>query len=166
MNAAHLHLLMNHIPVIGIPIVGVLLVLALIMKQQALFRIALGFTVFLALMTVPVYLSGEPAEEIVEDLAGVPHAVIEEHEEIAKVTFIATEILGALALLGLVLAKRGPVPKPVIYSCVILAVLSSGLLARTAYLGGQIRHTEIRAATQPLSEVEDNDGEHRGQRER
>ncbi len=53
--------------------------------------------VFLALVTVPVYLSGEPAEEIVEDLAGVPHAFIEEHEEIAKVTLIATEVIGALA---------------------------------------------------------------------
>lgn len=29
-----------------------------------------SITVFLALVTVPVYLSGEPAEEMVEDLAG------------------------------------------------------------------------------------------------
>lgn len=166
MNAAHLHLLMNHIPVIGIPIVGVLLVLALIMKQQALFRIALGFTVLLALMTVPVYLSGEPAEEIVEDLAGVPHAAIEEHEEIAKVTFIATEVLGGLALLGLALAKRGPMPRALTYGCVILVVLSSGLLARTAYLGGQIRHTEIRGTADLLPEVGDDDHERRGERER
>ena len=155
MNAAHLHLLMNHIPVIGIPIVGVLLVLALIMKQQALFRIALGFTVLLALMTVPVYLSGEPAEEIVEDLTGVPHAFIEEHEEIAQVTLIATEVLGALALLGLALAwKRGRVPKPLAYGSLVLVLIASGLLARTAYLGGQIRHTEIRETLQLLPSQE------------
>ena len=92
MNAAHLHLLLNHLPVIGIPIIGVFLLLALAGKQQALVRIALGFTVVLALLTVPVYLSGEPAEEIVEDLPGVPHAVLEEHEEIANVTFVATEV--------------------------------------------------------------------------
>ena len=32
-----------------------------------------------------------------EDPTGVPHAFFEEHEEIAKVTLIATEVLGALA---------------------------------------------------------------------
>ena len=150
MNAAHLHLLLNHIPVIGIPISGVLLVLAVATKQQAQVRIALGFTVVLALLTVPVYLSGEPAEEIVEDLPGVPHAVLEEHEEIAEVTFVVTEVLGALALLGLALAwKRGKVPKPLAYGSLVLVLIASSLLARTAYSGGQIRHTEIREATPP-----------------
>ncbi len=159
-SAAHLHLLLNHIPVIGIPIIGVLLVLAVAMKQQALVRIALGFTVVLALFTLPVYLSGEPAEEIVEDLPGVPHAVLEEHEEIAKVTFVATEVLGALALLGLALAwKRDRVSKPLVYGSLVLVLIASGLLARTAYLGGQIRHTEIRETLQLLpSQEEDIDG--------
>ena len=161
MNAAHLHLLLNHIPVIGIPIIGVLLVLAVAVKQQALVRIALGFTVVLALFTVPVYLSGEPAEEIVEDLPGVPHAVLEEHEEIAKVTFVATEVLGALALLGLALAwKRGRVPKPLAYGSLVLVLIASGLLARTAYLGGQIRHTEIRETLQLLPSQEEDMDEH------
>ncbi len=167
MNAAHLHLLLNHIPVIGIPIVGVLLVLALAGKQQALVRIALGFTVVLALFTIPVYLSGEPAEEIVEDLPGVPHAVLEEHEEIAKVTFVATEVLGALALLGLALAwKRGRVPKPLTYGSLVLVLIATGLLARTAYLGGQIRHTEIRGTLQLLPSQEEDMDEHTSARQR
>ena len=167
MNAAHLHLLLNHIPVIGIPIIGVLLVLAVAVKQQALVRIALGFTVVLALFTVPVYLGGEPAEEIVEDLPSVPHAVLEEHEEIAKVTFVATEVLGALALLGLAPAwKRGRVPKHLAYGGLVLVLIAFGLLARTAYLGGQIRHTEIREILQLLpSSEEDIDG-HRSERGR
>ena len=167
MNAAHLHLLLNHIPVIGIPIIGVLLVLALAMRQHAQVRIALGFTVVLALFTLPVYLSGEPAEEIVEDLPGVPHAVLEEHEEIAKVTFVATEVLGAIALLGLALAwKRNRVPNAVAYSSLVLVLVASGLLARTAYLGGQIRHTEIRQAMPLVPSLEEDIDGHRSERGR
>ncbi len=118
-------------------------------------------------MTVPVYLSGEPAEEIVEDLPGVPHAVLEEHEEIAKVTFVATEVLGALALLGLALAwKRNLVPNAVAYSSLVLVLVTSGLLARTAYLGGQIRHTEIRETLQLLPSLEEDLDGHRSERGR
>ena len=46
------------------------------------------------------------------------------------------------------------------YIPVILVLIACGLLVWTAYLGGQIRHTEIREALQVLPSPEDDNGEH------
>ena len=38
----------------------------------------------MAVLTIPVFLTGEETEESVEHLAGVSHDLIEEHEELAE----------------------------------------------------------------------------------
>ncbi len=145
MNAAHFHLLTNHIPVIGIPFVTALLVIALILRQRVFERVSLGFLVVVALAIIPVYLSGERAEEIIEDLPAISHDRIEEHEERAELAFITLEVLGAIALLGLVLSRQSrDIPRLVWHSALAGTVLCLGLFTSTALLGGHIRHPEIR----------------------
>ncbi len=65
MNAAHWHLILNHIPLIGIGFVILLMIIALARKSQELKNVALIFTVIVALWGIPAYLTGEPAEDIV-----------------------------------------------------------------------------------------------------
>ncbi len=168
MNPAHLHLLMNHIPVIGIPLAGVLLIVAILLKQRVIEQVALCFMVVLGLLTIPVFLTGEPAEEMVEDIPTVSHDIIEEHEESAELSFIIAELLAAMALVALAWGwKRGNVPKAVTYGMLVGAILSAVLLARTAYLGGHVRHAEIRAdwggpsGDNDEEDEEDEDDEHR-----
>jgi hypothetical protein len=71
MSLVHIHLLMNHIPVVGILFAVVAFASALAFRETLSIRFALVFTVALAIVTGAVYLTGEPAEEAVENLVGV-----------------------------------------------------------------------------------------------
>jgi hypothetical protein len=46
-------------------------------------RISLGIFIIVALLAIPAYLTGEPTEELVENLPGVSKSSIEQHEEAA-----------------------------------------------------------------------------------
>jgi hypothetical protein len=117
-------------------------------KSEELKRITLGGLVFISLLTIPAYLTGEPAESLVEHLPGVSEALIEQHEEAALFAFIALGITGAFALLTMIwFRRRSILPVGAVAAALLLTSVSVGLMARTANLGGEIRHTEIRAAS-------------------
>jgi hypothetical protein len=150
MNPAHLHLLLNHIPVIGIPFGTGLLIWGFLRKSQEVKTTALLVFVAIALLTIPTYLTGKAAEDPVEDLPGVSENLIENHETAATIALIATSILGGLALVRLLMASRfAAVGGPMTILVFVLSLGVAGWLARTANLGGQIRHSEIRSS--PLS---------------
>jgi hypothetical protein len=97
-------------------------------------------------LAIPVYLTGEPAEEIVENLPGVDEAFIEQHEEAALVAFVDILIVGVAALVSLILFGRSrPVPNWLSVIVLVLSVTTFVLMVRTANLGGLIRHPEIRS---------------------
>ena len=97
-----------------------------------------------AVAVVSVYLTGEPAEEVVEHVPGVAERRIEDHEEFALAALVAAEVLGAVTLAGLVRFGRGrPHPAWLMRTMLALGLVAVALLARTANLGGHIRHTEI-----------------------
>ena len=98
--------MLNHIPVLGIAFGLALVSLALLRKSEELKRISLGFLIVIALLAIPAYLTGEPAEELVENLPGVSKSSIEQHEEAAQVAFAGVLIVGAAALGGLIFFRR------------------------------------------------------------
>ncbi len=146
MNAAQIHLMLNHLPVIGALFATVILAAGLLWRNALLQRLALGTLVVAALAAVPVYVSGEPAEEIIEHAAGVEKSVVKTHEEMAQVAMIAVEVIGLLALAALVLYRRRAVSRGFATALLIAMFALSGTLAWTAHLGGQIRHPELRDA--------------------
>jgi hypothetical protein len=143
MNAAHIHLMLNHVPLFGALAVTVLLVVALVLRQQGVARAGLVVALLTALVAIVVYLTGEPAEELVENLPGISEAVMESHEEIA---LVATLVVGAFALVSLygLFAFRRGVSMGFTKILLVLSLLPLATMAYTAYLGGQIRHSEIR----------------------
>lgn len=146
MNWAHIHLLLNHVPVLGTVFGLALLGYAIIRRSDTLKRAALGVFVAVALLALPVYFTGEPAEEIVERAAGVSKGAIDAHEASALISLIGVEVLGVIALIGLVTALQGrPVSAQVTGATLVVSLATAGLMARTANLGGQIHHEEIRA---------------------
>lgn len=162
MNPAHVHLLMNHIPVIGVGAGLLLLAYAVMKKNDEMIRVSLASFVLLALVAIPVYLTGKSAEEIVEDLPGVSEAIIENHEEAALISLVSIEILGVVALAGLILSRRSNTTlKWFATGSLAISLVVAGLMGWTANLGGQIRHTEIRAgafsATQGENPEEDKE---------
>lgn len=146
MDPAHAHLILNHIPVVGLGAAILLLLYAFVRSNDEMKKAALIGFVLLALAAIPVYLTGGEAEERVEHLPGVSEAIIEEHEEAATSSLIAIEILGALSLAGLVLTRGSrAVPRWLAVLSLGASIVVAGVMIRTANLGGQIRHTEIRS---------------------
>ena len=147
MNGAHIHLLLNHLPVVGTLIGVLLLAMAAWRRNGEIRAAALAVFVFSAVAAIPAHLTGESAEERVEHLPGVSEAIIERHESAALASTAALGLLGVMALAALWVGGRGArLPRPLRLSIAVLSVLTMGLMARTANLGGQIRHTEIRAS--------------------
>ncbi|MEO6002654.1 MAG: hypothetical protein ABIS43_05845 [Opitutus sp.] len=108
------------------------------LKKTAFWMLALC-----AAVAVPVFLTGEPAEDAVERLPGVSKATIETHENAAKIAFGVIVFLGVVALGGLAYLRKRLVPQWLAVSILTLAIIAGGLLAWTANLGGEVRHTEI-----------------------
>ena len=147
MSAAHVHLLLNHIPILG-SIFGLLvLCYGMWRKSDEIKKTSLGVFVITALLTIPVYLTGDGAAEIVSNLPGVSTAIIQHHDKAATITMVAIEILGAVSLLSLWLSRRSrrELRSWMTLGVLILAMISSGLAGWTGAIGGQIRHTEVRA---------------------
>lgn len=101
MNAAQIHLALNHAPLFLSIIGGVILILGMIKKNESFKNLSLYFLIAAALFTVPVFLTGEGTEELVENLPGVNETAIEEHEDMAKISLIIIIITGAISLLWL-----------------------------------------------------------------
>jgi NO-binding membrane sensor protein with MHYT domain len=143
MNFAYLHLILNHIPMIGLPVALVFLLYGMYVKNVPSQRFALMIMVVLAAMVVPVYLTGEPAEEVVEHLPGVVESFIESHEEAAELSLVLTLVAGFAAFAALWFqndAERRRWLNRGVLGCAIVAIAS---LVYTANLGGKIRHVEF-----------------------
>jgi MYXO-CTERM domain-containing protein len=147
MNWAHVHLMVNHIPVLGTVLLVLLLAVGLVRGSPGMVRTALWATLALAAVTVPVFLTGEPAEERVEGLTGFDKTAIEVHEEQAKVGLIA--VLATAGLAGIALWRERRRRLNPLLSALVLAglLVSSGLFALAAWSGGPIRHSELRAGS-------------------
>jgi len=152
-NLAHVHLMINHFPVVGVLGGILLLVYALVRKSAEVKMVSLGVFVLIALITIPVFLTGEGAEEVVKHIPGVTETYIGRHEELAELTLVLMEILGILSLAGLVLLKiRGAIPAIIVILVLVMSLITATFVGITANLGGQIRHTEIRDSAVPETE--------------
>ena len=145
MNAAHLHLLINHVPVLGTVFGLILLGVALLRRSPELLRASLVAFVLTGIAAAVAYLTGEPAEGRIEDLAGVSEALIGRHEDAAVVSLVGASILGLVSVAGLVRLRLATLPKWFNAAALAVALFTAGSMAWTANLGGQIRHPEIRS---------------------
>ncbi|HEX8280690.1 MAG TPA: hypothetical protein VF551_04895, partial [Chthoniobacterales bacterium] len=83
MNPAHLHVILNHIPVVGVPIGFGLLFYGLLRKSAEVKRASLLVFIAMALIAIPTFLAGKAAEDVVEHLPDVREELIENHERAA-----------------------------------------------------------------------------------
>lgn len=152
MNPAHLHLITTHLPVMGTFFGLGLLLFALLRRNRQLKSLALLVFVVTALLTLPVYLSGAPASDLLRRLMpGMTMDAGDQHAEMAILALVGSLALGVVSLAGLILFRKGRTPPAAFLVFVLLlAVLSGGLLSWTANLGGRIRHLEIRPQTSAM----------------
>ena len=103
MNQAHLHMVVNHFPIVGIIIGMIVLGVGIATKSALSKRIGGLILIGSSLFTFPSFETGEGAEEIVENLPGVSENLIEKHEELAEqfMGFVwAIILIGVLSLLS------------------------------------------------------------------
>jgi hypothetical protein len=157
MDSAYLHLVTNHIPIIGIPFALIILLLGIWRKSDELKAVALLVFAFLGLATLGVFLLGQGGEDFVEELSGVSHDAIENHEKMGLISLVAVGITAVFSAFGLIfykgfsiLKRRGAdensnlfFPHWLTFLVLFLAILSAGILGYTGKLGGKIRHTEF-----------------------
>jgi uncharacterized membrane protein len=144
MSSTHFHLLLNHFPIIGTLIGSCLLLWGILSKQDYIKSIAAVILTVMAIIAIPVFLTGEPAEESVEKLLGVSESTIKLHEEAAEKALWLLGITGLASIAAIFFAWQKKQFTNVSFLIVFaLSVVSFASMARTGYLGGQIRHTEI-----------------------
>ena len=149
MNSVQMHLALTHVPVI-LSLAGlIMLVVASFIKNATLTKTSYVVLLVAGVAAIPVFFSGEGTEEAVENLPGISEAVIEKHEEVAKLAMISIAAAGLFALAALFSLRWQVVARVFRMVVLLLAVTSGGLMAQTAHLGGQIRHTEIRNGVAP-----------------
>jgi hypothetical protein len=143
MNPTHIHLLLNHFPIIG-TLIGSAILLYSIIKQQDTGKITGAFIiVIMAIIAIPVLLTGEPAEDGVKHLSGISKALIHDHEEASEKAFWLMQITGVFCLLAVMLYKIKSrfAPKAFLVAFAFSAITFFAM-AWAGNLGGKIRHPE------------------------
>ena len=145
MNDAHVHLAVNHFPIIG-TIIGLgILIAGIVLHNKSVQNTAYVLFVIAAIFGFFSMYTGEGAEEMVEDFPGIGKAIIHEHEELAEKLAIVLYLLGGISVLGLILnVKNHAKAKFISVVAVIIAIPAVYVATLVGTSGGEIRHTEIR----------------------
>ncbi len=148
MTQVHIHLLITHLPIFG-SILGALVLLHAIWSNSNSTKIA-SYNLFIisAIGAGIAFLTGEGAEEAVENIQGVSDNMVASHEDFAMYALVSLILLGVVSMFAIYFSyKKLSLAKPASFVVLFISLISFGLVARTGYLGGQIRHTEISIGT-------------------
>jgi len=151
-NYEHLHLLLNHFPIIGSFIGAGLLLASFFGKNDDLRRSSYVVFIGIALLTIPAFLTGFAAAQMLHGQA-VSDMLVRRHEGSALLSIWFMMITGSLALIGLWKSQStGHPPRWNVTAMLIFSLLTVGLISRTGYTAGGIRHTEVREGVQGTAE--------------
>lgn len=143
MNPAHLHLIVNHIPIFTTVIGIFILTWGMYKSSSSIRNIAFILFIFGAVGSYVAIETGESAEDIVEEVAIVSHDAIHDHEEAAELSLWFAIVMGLLSV-GALAAKKLNLRFETNLHIVILvtALITAGILMYVAYEGGEIMHQE------------------------
>lgn len=148
MDATHIHLMSNHVPLLATIFSVLILAWGLFKSEVSYQNLAMVGLIIAGVFSIIALQSGEGAEDIVENLPGVTENFIHDHEEAAETTNWIAIIMAVAALAGFgVRRMKETFMKKYLWILLLGSIVSAGMFSYTAYLGGQIRHTEIRPDT-------------------
>ncbi|HAW21450.1 hypothetical protein N8004_01125 [Salibacteraceae bacterium] len=158
MDATHIHLLTNHIPILG-SIFGIfLLIIGLALKNRTIEMTALATLIAVTIFTFPAYLSGDEAEHAVEHLAGASEWELEEHEEHAELSLWLMIITGIFSLAAILSYRfMESFTKWLRIGTVFIGLFAFVSMIPLALHGGKIMHSELRGDTQEEDDHESHE---------
>lgn len=145
MNDAHIHLLVNHLPII-LPMIAIIArITAFFLDSDALKRFAMIMLILSGIFAFASMQSGEKAEEMLESTVFFTESYIEAHEEAAETYAIFTYVIAIMAIISL-WADFTKKSFAMILSEITLGlcIVSMYFAQKTGTTGGEIRHEEIR----------------------
>ena len=146
MNFAHLHLIMNHVPTIGSVAALGLLFLGYARRNDHLKHVGLEVLFVIALLTLPVYVSGAAAHGELRNVKEVSDDAIRVHQDAAIIGFTLIEFAGFVGWVALWQWRRhGRAARGMVPASTVLLLLSLAVMGWVANIGGEIRHPEILA---------------------
>lgn len=140
-----------------------LLIYAMARRNAELKRAALIACVLTGLAAWATDYTGDGAEDVARHIPGINRQLIEEHSDAGDTAMDVSLVLGAVALLGLILASRKPGGEQtigdyvqhhkephrwVMITCLVVGLVDVYFVSVAAYEGGLIRHPEIQASYQ------------------
>src|SRR4051812_19409615 len=147
LNPTHLHLMITHLSIFGSILGALVLIFGMIMKSPHTRTAAFLLFIVTGLSSFIADSTGGAASHTVKHIAGISKAAVKEHHLAAQFGLISLYILGGASLLALIYIQvKKPVKTTAInWIVLVIALWSFSVTARTGYLGGKIRHTEIDA---------------------
>lgn len=147
MSWTHLHLALNHIPVLGAPFLLLLLAWGCRRKSRDLIRTSLWWFVGFAALSIALKFTGDFAAEEGADRLRPAGEYVQAHEQSADQATTAVFLLGLASAVAVFLGRKGrPTPAWSLAIVFVLGLATTLLMARAANLGGRINHPEIRPA--------------------
>jgi uncharacterized membrane protein len=141
MDQTHLHLITNHLAIIGTLFAGIVLLIGLISNTV---QTRIASFILMLISSIGGYITfktGHEAEETVEHMKGISEYVIEQHEEFAEKALWFIILLFIASIVGLYAGKKNlTAEKKISWIILLIAFISFAVFAWTGYLGGQIMH--------------------------
>ncbi len=155
----YLHVILNHLPIIGTQMGALALIVALLLRQRAALITALVVVLFAGVSAWPVYETGSadyrPIRKISDD-AGSDW--LDEHMDRADRTVWAFYVMAGLAVAAIAVPARWPrTSLPLAAATTLAAFACIGVGIYIAQPGGKIRHVEFRSPDESSPEPEHPD---------
>jgi hypothetical protein len=142
---SHLHLILNHVPTLGSVGVLGLLLLGFARKNEHLKHVALEALFVIAMLTIPVYVTGAAAHRELRQMPELSDTAIRAHQDAALYGLAVVEFAAFIGWIALwQTRRRGQPARALVPAVTLLLVLALAIMGRAANLGGDIRHPEIR----------------------
>lgn len=153
-TAEHLHVLLNHLPIIGLAFGAAALAMALLVKNRQAQIIALLLVLGAAGSVWAVNLTGQNAYKPIRGLADDDGADwLDTHMERAENFAPLYYGLAALAAVALLAPRKWPrSATPLAAAALTLAIAGTAVSGWIALAGGQVRHPEFRSGPPPSTE--------------
>ena len=155
MNPAYLHLLVNHFPIV-LSVVGAgMILLAIALKRDSLWRFGMGCVALAGLGALAAFFTGRGAEDVMRRAWYVQRATIGAHEDAGELAMWVTVVAAAICAYALWRSSGRPAPGATAFPALLRVLTTLGALAAAGtagyagYLGGKIVHEAPALARPP-----------------
>jgi uncharacterized membrane protein len=145
MDWRHLHLALNHVPVVGIPLLVLLSGWGFWRRSEELVRVGLWWLLGMCAVSVAIKFTGDFSVENGGETWAALKEHVDRHEQSADQATTVVFLTGIAAGVALWLGRFGRrMPTGAIWVVLVMGVATTLLMARTANLGGRIVHPFLR----------------------